>query len=424
MINLLLAVLLLELGSGLQGILIPINGELGGFPTAIIGGVGALYYVGFVLGCIVLPGTVRRVGHIRCFSALAAVAASTVLLHALFVIPSVWLFLRAIAGFCFAGLFMVLESWLNDRATSSTRGQVLARYMAATWVGVIGGKLLFALASAEAFHLFALASILVGLSLVPLALTNTATPAIPRPEALGLVELYRMAPAGLIGSVAVGMINGAFWTFAPLFALARVESSLWVGLFMSACVIGGAVSQWPIGKLSDRVDRRWAILVFCLASAAAGLLLALAAGKSEAPLLALGALFGASALSLYPLCVAYANDRADPGSFVEVSSHLLLAFGIGAIGGPFLAGLLISETSVASLFLFTATIDLAFAVFVLIAIRRVAPVAEAERAVFAPHPPISHGTQALLELQPGADVLTEPHAPWADAIDGPSDEAC
>jgi MFS family permease len=398
LLNLLLAVLLLELSSGLLGVLVPVRADLAGFPTETIGGLGTVYYLGFVAGCIVLPRTVRRFGHIRCFSALAAIAASVALLHAIFVTLTVWLILRLIIGFCFAGLFMVLESWLNAQAIPQNRGRVLGMYMAATWIGVIGGKMLFSVAPPDVFHLFAVASMAVGLSLVPIALTIGAIPEIPRPARLGIADLYKTAPIGLIGCVAIGITNGSFWTFAPLFAQARTDSSFGISLFMTACVGGGALAQWPIGRFSDRVDRRLVIVGACLASIASGLLLAVEKSTADVMVLMLAFLFGASALPLYSLCVAHGNDRADPSTLVDVSSHLLFAFGLGAIVGPFLAGLLISETGIASLFVFTATIHMAFAVFAVTRIKLAKPVLEEERVVFTAQPPIGQGTQAVIEL--------------------------
>lgn len=423
-LNLLLAVLLLELGSALQGVLIPIRGELAGFPTAIIGSLGTVYYIGFVAGCVLLPRTVRRFGHIRSFSALAAIAASTALLHALFVTPWAWLPFRMVIGLCFAGLFMVIESWLNERATPQTRGRILSVYMVATWIGVIGGKMLFSLATADAFDLFALAAIAVALSLVPIALTTGVVPAIPQPSRMTVQALYRIAPVGFLGCIAIGLANGAFWTFAPLFAQARSSSSLGVSLFLSACVLGGALSQWPIGRFSDHIDRRWVIVGVCLTSAAAGTLLAFEAEASDIILLILAGFFGASALSIYSLCVAHANDRADPATFVDVSSHLLLAFGIGAIIGPFLAGLLISQFGIVSLFVFTSGIHSVLALFVLVRIKVVASPPEPERVTFAAQPPISHGTQAVIELQEVAvKDTTEPKtrdSEKAEMVDQPA----
>lgn len=403
-LSLMLAVLLLEIGSGLQGVLIPIRGELAGFSTKMIGGLGTVYYLGFVAGCMLLPGTVRRVGHIRCYSALAAITSSIALLQAMLVVPAAWIVLRAAMGFCFAGLFMVTESWLNDQTTNATRGRVLGLYMIATWLGVIVGKMLFATMLPEGFDMFAVVSIAVGLSLVPIALTDGAVPSIPQPSRIGLRALYAMAPVGLVGCIAVGVANGAFWSFAPLFAKDRVGPGIGVSLFMAACVLGGAVTQWPAGRLSDLVDRRRVIVVLCAASAVTGVALAWGPLASDAATLIAAALFGASSLTIYSICVAYANDRANPESFVDVSSHLLLAFGLGAIAGPFAAGLLISATDIASLFVFTAAIEAAFAVFVLTRMRATLPVPEAERAIFVAQPPLSHGTQAIIDLQPAVEA--------------------
>ena len=398
--SLLLAVLFLELGSGLQGVLVPIRAELAGFPLTMIGSLGSVYYIGFVAGCVFLPQTVRRVGHIRAYAALAATAASAVLLHSLFVTAGAWLVFRALIGFCFAGLFMVTESWLNDRATAQTRGQILGIYMVVTWVGVIGGKMLFSAAPADASDLFLVTSIAVGLSLVPISLTASSAPSIIQPSRMTMIELYRIAPVGLVGCLVVGVVNGAFWTFVPLFAQARSESSIGVSLFISACVAGGALGQWPIGKVSDLFDRRWIIMITCWTAAAAGLAFVLQPEASDWLLLVVAAVFGSAGLSVYSICVAHANDRSDPSAIVDVSSHLLLAFGIGAIFGPFLAGLVISAAGVASLFLFTAMFHAVLGLFVFARTRAEKPVTEEERVIFAPHAPIGHSTQAVVELHP------------------------
>jgi len=403
LLYLLLAILLLELGSGLLGVLIPIRGQLAGFSIVTIGGLGTSYYLGFVVGCLFLPTLVSRFGHIRSFSAIAAVAASAALLHALAVIPVTWLVLRAVVKFCFAGLFVVIESWLNDQATSETRGRVLGLYMAVTWFGVVSGNLLFSIPFPDAFYLFAVASIAISISLVPIALTTGAVPTIPEPAGIHLAELYRAAPVGVVGCLAAGLANGAFWTFAPLFAQARSDSSLGVSLFMSATVIGGALSQWPIGRFSDHLDRRWIIVGVCFISAAAALLLILQQETLNLALVGLAAVFGAFAFSLYPICAAHVNDRVNPRSYVKVSSRLLMAFGLGAILGPLLAGLLVSEAGITTLFAFTAAIHVALALFALSRIRSVEPVPEEERITFAPLPPIGHGTQPIFELQEGAD---------------------
>jgi MFS family permease len=402
-ITLLIAMLLLELGSGLQGVLVPLRASELGFPTPLIGALGTVYYAGFVFGCLVLPRTIRRVGHIRCFAALAAIAASTMLVHAMSSSAVVWVVQRATFGFAFAGLMMVVESWLNDGATISTRGRLLSSYMAATWVGVIAGKLLFLPMAGNTVYAFALCSMAISLALVPVVLTNAADPSIPSTGRRDVFALARSAPIGFVGAFAVGTATGSFWTFGPLYAQALSGSDTGVGLFMAACALGGAISQWPIGRLSDRVDRRWVMTGTSLAAGAAGLLLASQTALSLPLLCAMGALFGAAALPIYSLCVAHANDRAEPSAYVDVSSLLLLAFGLGAAFGPLTSSLVIAEFGVGRLFAFTGTIHFAVMVFALYRIMVAeAPPAE-ERTVFAGHPPMGHGTQAMITLTPAAE---------------------
>jgi len=403
LLYLLIATVLLEIGNGLLGVLVPIEGKLAGFSTVTIGGLGTFYYAGFVVGCMVLPRIIRRFGHIRSFSAFATVAASAALIHTLVATPATWLALRAAVGLCFAGLLIVIESWLNSQAAQQRRGHVFGLYMAATWVGIVGGQLLFAIPYSQSFQLFALVSIAVCLSLVPVTLTTGAVPAIPEVTSINVAGLYRTAPVGLIGCLATGLANGAFWSFAPLFAQARSDTSLGVSLFMSAAVIGGALSQWPIGRISDHVDRRWVITGVCLVSSVIALLMTLQPNGSAPLMLGLTVLFGASALTLYPLCVAHVNDRADPEAFIEVSSRLLMAFGLGAIIGPFLAGFLIAATGIMNLFVFTAGIHATLALYAFSRIKLAKPVPEPERAAFAPSPPLTHGTQAAVELQQTAE---------------------
>jgi MFS family permease len=323
------------------------------------------------------------------------------------VLPWAWLSLRLVFGVAFAGLFMVIESWLNDQTTSSSRGRVFATYMIATWLGVVAGKMVFPLASPDAYQLFSFAAIAIGLSIVPVTLTTGAVPSIPHPARLRLTELYRLAPVGVIGCLCVGVANGAFWSFSPLFAQDQGATALDVSLFLSACVLGGLLSQWPLGWYSDRVDRRRVILGASLIATIAGFALVLQAPwqSTRAVLLLLAAIWGASALSVYSLCVAHANDRADPGTYVAISSHLLLTFGFGAMVGPLAAGLVIDSSGISSLFLFTAFIHAALTLFVAYRIRVTRPVAGAERVVFSPQVPAGHGTQVMLDLAPAGEQV-------------------
>jgi len=391
--SVLLAVLLLEVGSGLQGALIPVRAELEGFSTVGIGLLGGAYYLGFVAGCIGFPRTVRRVGHVRSYAAVAVVGAVAILVHPL-TASVTWFGLRFMLGFCFAGLFMVIESWLNSAVKSDLRGRVLGAYMAATWVGLIGGNLLFPTAPYSSFQLFSLAAVAVALSVVPVSLTYAVPPAIPT-RAAAPSKLLRTAPLGVLGCFGTGLTNGAFWTFAPGFAFSTDADPMTVSLFMTACIAGGAVVQWPVGRFSDMFDRRWALLALCMAAAVAGLALA----YDGLRLLSAGVIFGATALPVYSVFVAYANDQAESGEYIDMSSLLLLAFGAGALIGPPFAGVVTHEFGLPSLFVFTASIHAGLVAFTFADLLRSAAVPAVERAAFAAHPPIGHGTQTVAELQ-------------------------
>lgn len=384
--HLLVSIALLEAGSGLQGVLLPMRAQIEGFSIDLIGLLGTAYYGGFVLGCRAIPAVMRRIGHIRAFSGWAALAAAAFLVHALVVTVPVWLLLRAVAGFCFAGLYIAVESWLNDRATTQTRGQVLATYTVTTWVAVIAGKLLFSATDPSAFLPFATVSILICLAVIPIAFTFHPAPSLAQEARYPIRELLRLSPVGLLGCLGVGAANGAFWSLAPVYAGASGLSVVQVGLFVSAAVAGGALMQWPVGRLSDRVDRRLVIAVCSALAAAAAGALVLEDGIDEAGRLLLAFGFGACALPIYAVCSAHANDRVPSESFVEVSGQLLMMFGIGAMIGPYAAALAMSAVGHAGLFAFTGAAHLLLAAFALVQMRRRAAVAAADKPAFAIEP--------------------------------------
>jgi MFS family permease len=330
---------LLLMGNGLQGTLVPVRAEMEAFSTLEIGVLGSLYYVGFVAGCLWSPRLVRRVGHIRAFAALVAVASIVPLVHAVLVHPFAWWALRALTGACFAGLYLVIESWLNGRCTNETRGAVLSVYTTVNFAVITAGQLMLMLADPADYPLFGLASILVSLAAVPVALTTSEAPPSPREVRLRPLRLYRLSPVGFVGCVAVGLANGSLWALGPVFALASGQAVAGVALFMSITVVAGALSQFPFGRVSDRTDRRKVIVFVCALAAVAGLLLAYASRNLTAAVLPFAFLFGAVALPLYALAVAHANDVMRADEFVEASSGLLLANGAGAALGPVIASL-------------------------------------------------------------------------------------
>jgi MFS family permease len=397
--QLLLAMAFLEVGSGLQGLLIPIRAHLAGFSGLMIGFLGTAYYAGFVLGCLALPRQLQRVGHIRIFSALAALAGSAFLVHALIVSPVVWLVLRALVGCCFAGLYMSVESWLNDRASRENRGRLLSAYMVVTWLSVVAGKMLYGVLDPAGLAPFAVVSIGISLAVIPVALTSASAPE-PTPEVrLRIRELYRLSPVALVGCLGIGATNGAFWTMAPLYAELRGLTPLQIGTFMSAAVIGGAFAQWPLGLWSDRVDRRRVTAGVCAVAGIAGLLLALPPAAESGRLEPVAAfVFGASALPLYSLFIAHANDSATSEVFVSVSSGLLMMFGLGAIAGPLAASAVMHAFGRGGgIFAFTASVHCLLAIYTLARIRRRAPVPATAKGPFVPVP---RTTQAAFTMDP------------------------
>ena len=420
---LLVAVAILFFGNGLQGVLLPVRATLEAFATTSIGLIAAAYSVGFMAGCLSMPYVVRRVGHIRTFAVCAAVAAAVVLVMALAVHPAVWIPLRAFSGICFAGLFMVIESWLNERATSVNRGQILATYMVINLSAVTAGQMVLPLGAPDGFSLFAVTAIAITLALVPVGLTTSDAPQPLRQVRLRLGRLYAMSPVGVVGGFFVGLANGAFGGLGAVFATQIGMSVTGVALFMSAALVGGALAQVPIGRLSDRTDRRKVIVGVCVLAALAGGLLALLGDARqgglllEAPvrladlspviLVAVATLFGAAIYPQYSLCVAHTNDFVGREEFVEASSGLLLTWAIGASIGPVLAAFAMDGLGVGALFLYTALVHAGFALFTIYRISRRAPVPTAERDRYVAGGRPSRTTPVAVDLDPRAPAPTD-----------------
>lgn len=336
---LLLGVAMLLMGNGLQGTLLPVRGNLETFSYADVGILGAFYYTGFTLGCFAGPYLIARVGHIRAYLALVSLASTIVLLHAIIINPIFWWILRAVTGFCFSVLFVIIESWLNEKSDNRTRGTIFSVYMVINLTVITIGQMMLTLSDPKAFTLFAVASILVSLAGLPVAMTQSQSPnpvPIIRPR---LRKLFKLSPVGFIGCFSHGLAGGAIWSLAPIFALNKGLSSGEVGLFMSAIVLGGAAGQWPLGRISDTMDRRKVILFCCICAALAGLSMSLFYNGTTWSIFVLASIYGLFAFPVYSLSVAHANDFADKKDYVETSSGLLLVLGFGSIVGPILASI-------------------------------------------------------------------------------------
>ncbi len=387
---------ILMLGDGLQSTLLGVRASLEGFPTAVTGLIMSTFYLGFLGGALYAPKVVERVGHIRVFGALASVASATVLIHGIFVTPLAWSGLRLLSGFCLAGLYVVAESWLNDRATNRTRGQLLSIYMVVSYVGYAGGQLFLNAADPGGLELFILTSVLISAALVPLLLSAGPAPKFATQTGLSLRKLYDISPLGVVGAFATGMASSALFGIGPVYAESSGLSVSQISFFMTAILLGCIVLQWPIGGLSDKLDRRLVIAIVAFLATAAALAAVPVSQMSTWTLLALMAAFGGLSIPLYSLCIAHANDYLEPEQMVAASSGLVLASGVGAVLGPITASVSMALMGPAGFFWWLGMIHAAIGVFVVYRMvkRRAKPVGD--QSHYAPSS--IHGSQVSWEI--------------------------
>ena len=362
--SLLLGVAFLLAGNGLQFTLLPLRGSSEGFGTFALGVIGSAYYVGFVSGCLLGPYVILRAGHIRAFSAMVALAAAVALAYALVLVPTAWAALRLITGFCFAGFYLVVESWLNDRASNETRGRVMSIYIVVNFGAMTLGQMLVMLYPVEQAGNFMVVAMLSSLAIIPVALTRSAQPAPITIVSFRPMQLYHAAPVALVASFMIGVANGAFYALGPVSAADSGLSVDQVALFMSIAVLAGALAQWPVGRLSDYVDRRLVLLALLIGAAATGFVLWLVAASGML-LLLFGFLFGALALPGYALAAAHAFDKTPISDVVPTSATILLANGLGSMIGPLPASSFMLVQGPQALFLFAAIMHALLAAFVL-----------------------------------------------------------
>lgn len=339
---LLLGMGVLMLGAGLQSTLLGLRATLEGFPTLVTGLVMSGYYVGYVLGTVIAPPLLRQLGHIRVFATLAAVASVAVLVQGCFVNPLTWGAMRLLSGVCFAGIYVVAESWLNDRASRANRGRVFAVYMLVLYVGLGAAQFLLLLADPQTATPFMLVSVLISLAMVPIVVSAQQVPEHAVPRKVRLRELYQNSPLGVVAVTVSGLISAIIFSMGPVYARLSGLETRGVAAFMAASILAAVVTQYPVGRLSDRMDRRTVIAAVCaLAMILAGSIVAFP-GMPHFLFLSLAALFSGFALTLYSLSVSHVNDKLEPAQMVAASSALLLLNGTAAALGPILAGSLIA----------------------------------------------------------------------------------
>ena len=323
----------LMIGNGLQGTLLGVRASLEAFPTTVTGLLMSAFYFGFLAGSLLTPRMVVRVGHVRVFAALASLASTAILIHALYVEPFTWGLMRLISGLCYAGLYVVAESWLNEQATNENRGQLLSVYLVITYGGMAIGQILMNVGDPSHAGLFMLVSILVSISLIPMLLSSTRGPLLEAPTPMSIKEVYQASPSGFVSAFLNGIIQGGAIGMGAVYAGLLGLPVSQISLFMIMILIGGVMFQWPVGRLSDRYDRRIVLTAVTFAAAGAAAVANMTDDNFVA-LLAAAFLFGGMMMPMYSLALAYANDHLKPEQMVAASGTLVLVGGAGAFLGP------------------------------------------------------------------------------------------
>lgn len=376
---LLISAAILLAGGGLLSTLVAIRASDEGFPLLAIGLMTSTYYAGFISGCLFTPHLVKRVGHVRVFAALSALTAAGALLHVIFINVPVWIVLRGIIGFTFAGLYLLIESWINEQAPNEKRGQVLSIYRMVDLAAVTAGQFMLTLSSPDGFVLFSLVAICVCVAIFPISLSTAKAPGAVTETSLNLRKLIRVSPLAFMGCFVVGLTNGAFWGIAPIFVQSSGYDVLMVSIFMSVVIFAGAMLQWPVGWLSDQYGRRIMLLLMSVGGVGAGLFIWILSTQSAMFMLIGGALYGLFAMSIFGLSAAHANDRAEPHEFVAISGALLLVYGAGSIVGPSVGAGFMNAFGPSALFAYTAIIHASFAIYTLLRmLRKDGPETEAD----------------------------------------------
>lgn len=406
---LLSGVALLLLGTGLLNTLLALRGAHEGYSDSLMGLIMAGYFVGFFIGTFLALPLIRRMGHIRAFAFCAALVACSILLHVLVVDPVAWGLCRILTGTALVILYTAIESWLNAQTPSERRGQVFAVYMVVNLVALAAAQQFLQFGSALEFNLYALAAILVCMSLLPVTWTRVRQPEVQNVRRLPLKALYQAAPVALAGALLSGLAMGAFWGMGAVFANRSGLDASGVAIFMTCAILGGAVLQYPLGRYSDRIDRRRVLAAVAGLASVAAILMALLSSTYSGMLISI-AIYGGLAFCVYPLTVAHLIDHLEPQDILPGGSGLLLVHGVGAATGPALAGWLMDHIGPVALPLWFAAMQgllLAAAVWNL----REKAVDETETpATFVP---MVRTTPVVLEMLP--EDMENPEEPQAAA---------
>lgn len=404
--SLMASTLLMMVGFGLMNYLLPVRSLFEGWSTLVISFIATGYTIGFTLSCIVTPFFVPRVGHVRVFGALITLLTVGILLCALLVDWRAWFFFRMISGFAIAGAYLIIESWLNERVNNDNRGTLFSVYMITCLVGSIGGQYLVPLGDIRTTTLFIVCGVIFSLALLPTALSTAASPAPIARASFDLTRLYRRSPIAFWGSLLSGALSGTWSSLGGVYSQKAGLTTAEGATLLAAALAGGAFSQMPIGRLSDRIDRRYVMIGSGVTGVAACLLMTLFGEDRIYALYGAAFLVGTVLYPVYALNVAHANDRAEPAEYVMISSGIMILYGMGTITGPLMGGALMDLAGPNGLMWFLAA---AFGLYAAYALRRL-------RIRITDQRDSATGFQSMPIPMQGADIATtagdqpgEPH---------------
>lgn len=382
LIPLLFAASILLGGNGVLNTLIALRGTIEGFDAPMIGLMGTCYFIGFAFASFRAAKLIRSIGHVRAFAALAAIGALAPLVMAMLPNAVVWLLARAVSGFCFAALLMVIESWINEISKNSSRGRILSVYRVVDLLAVTGTQFLIPLVGEAGYEIFSVVSMMYCLSLVPVSLSTRTKPNVPDNPKLELNTIWHISPLACITSLSIGLTNSAFRFVGAIYGIEIGLDTSSVIIFMTLGIAGGAVLQYPFGYISDMVDRRKTVLFVTIGAMFAAMFLSHQQGGSVTPIYIGVFIFGAFAFSLYSLAAAHANDRAKFGQYVLVSAGLNFFYSAGAVVGPYIASLVMKYHGAAAFFVYACVVHGALALTVMVRMKRRESVPQEQRSKF------------------------------------------
>ena len=392
------------MGGGLLSTLLSLRMTQAGFSTPTIGYTQACYFLGLVLGYFLCHRLIERVGHIRSFAVFAAVTTIITILHGLYISAIIWAILRFFSGISNFGLFMVIESWLNECTQNQIRGRVFSIYMTLMYMGIGIGQQLLNLGGESGQDLFLIAALIFSLSLIPVSTTRSVHPELPQPDRYTFKALFKIVPLGMAGCFTAGLVNSAFFSMAPVFGTKIGLSVFQLSWFMSITVIGGFAVQWIIGLASDRIDRTVILVVVAGITALFSLGIIITNGTSYYRLLVEMAIFGGLIFAVYPVAVARANDVFEGRDAVGVSAALLLCYSIGAVFGPVMASIIMTISNTPyGLFIYWSLVSGAFAALALYLkhMEKIAIVHLADQVNFVP---MKNSSSVAMVLDPRTDA--------------------